>query len=128
MSNPKPASTGAPWYGILLLITVVAAAGGIATLWPASGATYPSLLGYRSFCTFAPAASLYCFLVAGITCTVRATLVKRRRLYGKPVVNKGAIIVLAVVLAAAVATTAWFVVEKRSYAQTDTTTAATEEP
>ena len=115
-------------YGTLLLVSVLAAAAGIASLVPAAGASYPNILGYRSLCTFAPAASLYCFLVAGITCTIRATLIKRRKLYGKPVVNKGAIVVLAVVLAAAIGLTAWFVVEKRSYTQADTTTAATEEP
>ena len=125
-------SSGDGLYAVLLLATFLVAAGGIATLIPAAGATYPNVLGYRSLCTFAPAASLYCFLVAGVTCTVRATLVKRRKIYGKSIVNKTAIAVLAMVLALSIASTAWFVVEKRSYTHpngtADSVTAATEEP
>lgn len=132
MSGGAPVGGGAKQpgggaYAVLLLVTVVAAAGGVVTLLPAAGASYPNILGYRSLCTFAPAASLYCFLIAGVTCALRATLVKRRRIYGKTIVNKGAMVFLAIVLAAAVASTAWFIVEKRTYTQADTTSAASEE-
>ena len=102
-------------YLALLALSVVATIGGILTLIPAGGATYHNLLGYRSLCTFAPAATLYCFAIAGISCIIRASLIKRRALFGKPSFRPGAITVVAVVLGLAIAATGWFVSEKSRY-------------
>ena len=53
--------------GLSLIFTVLA----VVTLLPNSGASKPNVLGYRSVCTFAPAATALCALLAGITCTIR---------------------------------------------------------
>lgn len=63
-------------YKLLLLLTVVATIGGILTLLPRSAASYPNLIGYNSLCTFAPAATLFCFFIAGFTCFIRSTFIK----------------------------------------------------
>lgn len=65
-------------YAILLGLSIIATVGGILTLIPNPGATYPNILGYRSLCTYAPAATVYCFLIAGLSCFARASFVKRR--------------------------------------------------
>jgi hypothetical protein len=124
--SPGPGQPSAPLYPILLFVSFAITVAGIVTMIPAAGASYENVLGYRSVCTFAPAATLFCFLAAGITCTLRATLIKRRALYGKPVVNKAAIGILAATLALALAATAWFIVVKRSYTDTDAESAATQ--
>ncbi len=41
------------------------------TLLPNPAASKPNVLGYRSVCSFAPAASALCALLAAVTCTVR---------------------------------------------------------
>ena len=111
-------------YAVLLVITVGCTVAGILTLIPAPGASYPNVLGYRSLCTFAPAATLYCFLAAGVTCMLRASLVKRASYSGgKPVFKAVPIVVLASLLALALASTFWFVSVKSEY--TDATTAVT---
>ncbi len=111
-------------YFVLMLVTIICAVGGVLTLIPAPGASYANLLGYRSLCTFAPAATLYCFLAAGITCVLRASLVKRAGYSGgKPVFKPAPIVVLVVVLGLAIASTIWFVNVKSQY--TDATTAVT---
>jgi uncharacterized membrane protein len=107
----------------LLALTVIATVAGILTLVPAAGASYPNVLGYRSLCTFAPAATLYCFTIAGLSCVLRASLVKRRAMHGRPVFRRGGVMAVAVVLVFAVATTGWFIAEKRPY--TDGQTAPT---
>lgn len=63
-------------YKLLLLLTIVATIGGILTMIPRSAASYPNLIGYSSICTFAPAATLYCFFIAGFTCFIRSTFIK----------------------------------------------------
>ena len=50
----------------------------IVTLLPRAAASKPNVLGYRSVCSFAPAASALCGLLAGITCTLRNRLVSRK--------------------------------------------------
>lgn len=110
-------------YGGLLILTIAAAVGGVLTLIPAAGASYENVLGYRSLCTFAPAATLYCFAIAGASCVVRASLVKRKAQFGKPVFRAPAIVVVAVTLVLALAATGWFVTVKRQY--TDGTTTPT---
>lgn len=111
-------------YLVLMLVTLVAAIAGVLTLVPASGASYPNILGYRSLCTFAPAATLYCFGIAGISCVIRASLVKRKGLYGKATFSTPAIAVVAFVLVLAVGSTFWFTSVKGQY--TDVQTSATE--
>ena len=110
-------------YAALLILTIVATVGGILTLIPWQGASYENVLGYRSLCTFAPAATLYCFAIAGASCIVRASLVKRRALFGKPVFKTPAVAVVAVFLVLALAATGWFISVKRQY--TDGTTTPT---
>lgn len=63
-------------YKLLLLLTIVATTGGILTLMPRAGASYPNLIGYNSLCTYAPAATLYCFFIAGFSCFIRSTFIK----------------------------------------------------
>jgi uncharacterized protein with FMN-binding domain len=64
------------YYGLLglsLAFSILAAV----TLLPNPGASKPNVLGYRSVCSFAPAASALCGLLAAATCTVRNRLVSR---------------------------------------------------
>jgi len=102
-------------YASLLALSLVATVGGVLTLIPFSGATYENVLGYRSLCTFAPAATLYCFAIAGASCIVRASFVKRRFQFGKTVFRRRAIVVVAAFLVLGLAATGWFVVVKREY-------------
>ena len=96
-------------YVALLAVSLVAAVGAILTLVPTGGASYPNVLGYQSFCTFAPAATLYCAFIAGVTCVLRASLVKRRALYGKSTIKAAPLAILGFILALAVASSVWFV-------------------
>ena len=112
-------------YGILLIVTVALAAAGVMTLAPAAGASYPNVLGYRSLCTFAPAASLYCFGAAGITCVLRASMVKRAAYNGgKPLFKLAPVIAVVIVFCLALLSTLWIANVKAIY--TDGVTAATE--
>jgi uncharacterized membrane protein len=111
-------------YAILLAVTVALAIGGVLTLVPAAGASYDNVLGYRSLCTFAPAASLYCFAAAGLTCVLRASLVKRAAYNGgKPAFRVAPIVVVLIVLCLAVVSHLWFSSVKSTY--TDGLTAVT---
>lgn len=61
------------YYGMLglsLVFTILA----VVTLLPNPAAAKPNVLGYRSVCSFAPAASALCGLLAGVTCTIRNRL------------------------------------------------------
>jgi len=68
-------------YGIaytpLLVLSGIFALGAVFTLIPNPGASWPNVMGYQSICTFAPGATFACALLAAITCTVRARLVRR---------------------------------------------------
>lgn len=64
-------------YRPLLALSGLFALGAVATLIPNPGASWPNILGYSSVCTFAPGATFGCALLAAITCTVRARLVRR---------------------------------------------------
>jgi ABC-type Fe3+-siderophore transport system permease subunit len=66
-----------PAYPALLVISSLAALGAVLTLIPNPGASWPNILGYKSICTFAPGATFGCALVAAITCTIRARLIRR---------------------------------------------------
>jgi hypothetical protein len=63
-------------YKIMLLVTILATIGGIITLIPSSFASYPNIIGYKSVCTFAPAATFFCFAIAGTSCFIRSTFIK----------------------------------------------------
>jgi uncharacterized protein with FMN-binding domain len=59
--------------GVAALCTLAAAV----TLLPSPGASKPNVLGYRSVCSFAPAGTALCCLLAAVTCTLRSRLVSR---------------------------------------------------
>jgi len=65
-------------YFALLGVTIAFTVLAIVTLLPNPDASKLNVLGYRSVCSFAPAASALCGLLAGITCTVRNRLVSRK--------------------------------------------------
>jgi len=65
-----------PWYSVLLMISALWMIGGFLTLLPNGAASKPNILGYFSLCTFAPAATLFCFAGAAVTCLLRALLFK----------------------------------------------------
>lgn len=67
-----------PLYTALLWVSKLCALGAVLTLIPWASASWPNLIGYRSLCTFTPASTFGCALLAGIACTVRARLVRRR--------------------------------------------------
>ena len=64
------ANQPAPYYAMLAL-TAVFTVLAIITLLPNPGAVKPNILGYRSVCSFAPAATAICGLLAGLCCTLR---------------------------------------------------------
>jgi hypothetical protein len=90
-------------YKLFLLFTILATVGGFLTLLPKSGASYPNLLGYLSLCTFAPAATFYCFFLAGFSCFIRSTLIKdqsgsrqdRVKKHGKSLIPLAIILIIA---------------------------------
>jgi len=108
-----------PRYAWLLALSGLFALGAIITLWPSAGASWPNILGYKSVCPFAPAATLGCSIAAALTCVVRARLVRR---WSAPVILPvAAILVLAALFAWA--TVAW-AGEKAKYEGPDATSAA----
>ncbi len=66
-----------PAYTPLLVLSGIFALGALLTLIPYPSASWPNIMGYRSLCTFAPGATFACALLAAITCTLRARLVRR---------------------------------------------------
>jgi uncharacterized protein with FMN-binding domain len=58
------------YWGLLGLTTAFAILA-VVTMLPNPGASKPNVFGYRSVCSFAPAASALCGLLAGLTCTIR---------------------------------------------------------
>jgi len=73
----------------------------LVTLLPDPGASKPNVLGYRSVCSFAPAATALCGVLAGITCTIRNRLFSRRAASTRyrPMIVPGAVGVLLLALA-----------------------------
>ncbi len=65
-------------YWALLALTTGFSVLAVVTMIPNPAASKPNVLGYRSVCSFAPAASALCGVLAGITCTVRNRWVSRR--------------------------------------------------
>ena len=77
VKNPTPAYRG------LLFLSLLFTVAAFITLLPRQPASYPNLLGYKSVCTFAPVATAFCCLLAGITCIIRARFVAPRPRAGK---------------------------------------------
>lgn len=105
----KPSPYG-PAYRPLLALSAVFAAGAVVTLLPFAGAPWPNIMGYKSVCPFAPGATFGCALLAAVTCTLRARLV--RRIPSPAFVPFAAIAALVVALGAS--TVPWAIV-KASY-------------
>lgn len=108
-------------YKLLLVFTVLCSIGGILTLWPFSGASYPNIIGYSSLCTFTPAASLFCFLMAGISCMIRAAFAREASGSAKERItrHRAAFFPLGFLLIAALICTVWFGVIKGRYTGVD---------
>ena len=73
MEQRQPAA-----YQAMLALTIAFSVLAVVTLLPNPRASKPNVLGYRSVCSFAPAASALCGLLAGITCTLRNRIVSRK--------------------------------------------------
>jgi uncharacterized protein with FMN-binding domain len=89
-----------PAYIAMLALTVAFSILAVVTMLPSPGASKPNVLGYRSVCSFAPAASALCGLLAGITCTLRNRLASRlaaSRRYAPLFAPLGVSIVLVVI-------------------------------
>jgi uncharacterized protein with FMN-binding domain len=67
-----------PAYWALLALSLAFSILALVTLFPNPAASKPNVLSYRSVCSFAPAATALCGLLAGLTCTLRNRLVSRR--------------------------------------------------
>jgi len=107
-----------PAYKPLLALSGLFAIGAVITLIPYPAASWPNIMGYSSVCTFAPGATFACALLAAITCTVRARLV--RRIPSPVFVPIAAIVLLGIGLT--VSTVVW-AREKAMYSS-DTTSGA----
>ena len=68
-----------PAYYAMLALSFAFSVLAVVTLLPNPSASKPNVLGYRSVCSFAPAATALCGLLAGITCTIRNRLVSNKR-------------------------------------------------
>jgi hypothetical protein len=107
-------------YKILLLLAMIFSLAAILTLVPNPGASWPNILGYKSLCTFAPAATACCGLLAGITCLIRSRLVSAQAASNRFRPPFVAILVFAALLAVAIpATVVW-----AGYKNLDATSAA----
>jgi len=116
-------------YKLLLALTIISTLAGVATLFPHTGASYPSVLGYKSLCTFAPAATFYCFLIAGISCFIRSTFIKDQSGSKPERLNRHSpsFIPLTLILILAIGSTIWFVNVKARYPDTNTSASIQEE-
>ena len=65
------------YWGMLALSLAFSVLAAV-TLIPNPAAAKPNVLGYRSVCSFAPAATALCGVLAGITCTIRNRVFSRR--------------------------------------------------
>lgn len=95
MEQRQPAA-----YHALLALSIALSLLAVVTLLPNPGAAKPNVLGYRSVCSFAPAASALCALLAGATCTLRNRLVSRKAAsarYSPPFAPIGAAVALAAI-------------------------------
>ena len=115
-----------PLYVILLVLTVVATAAGVATLVPVPTASYPNPLGYRALCTFSPASSFFCLTVAGISCLLRISLARETSGTRGQRLSRHfrAVLPISLVLLLGIGSSVWFAVAKGRYrdASTEATT------
>ena len=91
-----------PAYWGMLALSLAFSVLAVVTLVPNGAAAKPNVLGYRSVCSFAPAATALCGVLAGITCTLRNRLVSRRASsmrYRPLIIPAGVGIILLVVAA-----------------------------
>lgn len=102
---------------ISMLFTILATIGGILTLIPWAGASYPNVLGYKSLCTFAPAATLACFFLAGVSCFLRATFLKEAEGSPREKFRRHAhsLAPLGLLLVLFIASMIWFLAVKAQY-------------
>lgn len=110
-------------YKIMLVFTLLVTIGGLFTLLPWSRASYPNLISYTSLCTFVPAATFYCFFLAGLSCFIRSTFIKdqsgsRLERFNR---HKKSLIVLGVILIVALGFTYRYGVIKTPYIDGTTT-------
>lgn len=110
-------------YKIMLIFTLFITIGGLLTLLPWSGASYPNLIGYSSLCTFTPAATFYCFFLAGLSCFIRSTFIKDQS--GNKVErfkrHKKSLFVLGIILIIAIGFTFRYIEIKTPYIDGTTT-------
>jgi hypothetical protein len=92
-------------YGALLAASGLFAASAVATLVPWAGARWPTILGYRALCSFAPISTALCAAAALAVCVIRSRLFGPRR--GEERSWKAPLAV-ALVLAAVIAASAPF--------------------
>jgi hypothetical protein len=71
-------------YTALLVTSGLLAGAAIASLLPDAGARWPSILGYRAFCSFAPISTALCALAALAVCVIRSRLFGPRRGEARP--------------------------------------------
>lgn len=118
-----------PMYFILLTVTILSALGGIVSLLPYSGASYSSLLGYKALCTFNPASSLFCFLIAGTSCFFRSTFFKFETGTSKEKILKHirSLVPLSIIFLLAVGFSIWFVKIDSQYSDGTTHASAIDE-
>jgi uncharacterized protein with FMN-binding domain len=76
--KPEPETRQPASYRALIGLSLMFSILAVVTLLPNPNASKPNVLGYRSVCSFAPAATALCGLLAGITCTVRNRVFSRR--------------------------------------------------
>jgi hypothetical protein len=112
-----------PLYATLLAVTILATAGGVATLVPLASASYPNPIGYRSLCTFTPASSLFCFAAAGVSCFLRASLAAEPSGTAAQRMSRHfrSLLPIALVLLLGLASTVWYGVVKARYSDASTT-------
>jgi uncharacterized protein with FMN-binding domain len=88
-------------YWSLLALSLGFSILALVTLIPNPAAVKPNVLGYRSVCSFAPAATALCGILAGITCTVRNRVFSRRSssMRYRPLIVPGGVGILLIVTA-----------------------------
>ncbi len=91
-----------PLYYVLLGLSAAISALAVVTLIPNPLASKPNVLGYRSVCSFAPAATALCGLAAGITCVVRNRIFSARAASARyqPPIAIAAVAIAAITVAA----------------------------
>jgi nitrite reductase/ring-hydroxylating ferredoxin subunit len=60
-----------PGYKPMIFLTVLLTLSAIATMIPYSGASKESFIGYKAFCSHAPASTIILLLCSGIVCKIR---------------------------------------------------------